>query len=252
MSDGASLQVDPALVEAIAGRLEQLRAQIRERTDRQVRVVCVTKGHPVEVAAAALAAGASDLGESYAQELLPKAALLGAHVAAGPTVPTAGPTAPAAPTAPTWHFIGRLQSNKVRQLAGTVGWWHTVDRPSLATEIARRAPGARVLVQLDLAGLPGRGGCTPEQAPELVRACTGAGLEVVGLMGVGVPGPAELSRAPFARLVAMADDLGVPERSIGMSGDWDVALDEGATILRIGAALVGPRPSAGAPPPASG
>lgn len=231
MSGTGASAADAALVEAISTRLESLRTAIRERTDRRVRVVCVTKGHPVEVAAAAYAAGCEDLGESYAQELVPKARQL---------------------SGPTWHFIGRLQSNKVRQLAGTVEWWHTVDRATLVDEIARRAPSARVLVQLDLAGLPGRGGCSMDDGAELVRRCEAHGLDVVGLMGVGVPGPPEHSRAPFARLVALADELGLAERSIGMSGDWQVAVEEGATILRVGAALVGPRPTPSAPPPPQG
>lgn len=230
----APVVVDPRLVARIAERLAALQSRIGELTDREVRVVCVTKGHPASVVAAAFAAGCTDLGESYAQELRAKVDELGS--------PDAGS---AEAFAPTWHFIGRLQGNKVRQLAGIVSWWHTVDRASLAEEIARRAPGARVLVQLDLAGIEGRGGCEPGQAPGLVSQCRALGLDVVGLMGVGVPGPPELSRPGFARLVSMADELGLPERSIGMSGDVDVAVEEGATIVRVGSALVGSRPVRG-------
>jgi pyridoxal phosphate enzyme (YggS family) len=220
---GAAPVPNPGLVEVIAERRAAIEARIAERTDRQVRLVCVTKGHPVEAVVAAVQAGCRDLGESYAQELLAK-------VAAG------------APEEVMWHFIGRLQSNKVRQLAATIDLWHTIDRESVAREVARRAPGAQVMVQLDLAGLPGRGGCAPAVAPELVQRCTSLGLSVVGLMGVGVPGPPEESRRPFAELVAMAEDLGLPERSIGMSGDLEVAVEEGATIVRVGSALAGPRP----------
>lgn len=215
---------DPAMVELVAGRVERLRARIAELTDRQVRVVTVTKGHPPEVAAAACAAGCVDLGESYAQELVPKAAGLAASG-----------------WSPRWHFIGRLQSNKVRQLAGLVQLWHTVDRASLAAELAKREPGARVLVQLDLAGIAGRGGCDPASAPELVRRCTDLGLEVRGLMGVGVPGTPEDARPGFRLLDRMADDLGLVERSMGMSGDLEVAVEEGSTIVRVGTALVGSR-----------
>ena len=234
MNGSASVnQPDPALVETIAERRAAIEARIAARTDRSVRLVCVTKGHPVEVLAAAVQAGCRELGESYAQELLAK---LDAAAAA----PPAGGAGPFEDV--TWHFIGRLQSNKVRQLAGTVDLWHTIDRESLAREVAKRAPGATVFVQLDLAGLPGRGGCAPAEAPALVACCTDLGLTVAGLMGVGVPGPPEDSRRPFAELVAMAEDLGLPERSIGMSGDLDVAVEEGATIVRVGSALVGPRP----------
>jgi PLP dependent protein len=214
---------DPELVEAIAGRGADLRRRIAEHTDRDVRIVCVTKAHPPEVAAAARLAGFEDLGENYAQELKAKARDL---EAVGPV---------------RWHFIGRLQTNKVRLVAADVDLWHTVDRGSLAAEIAKRAPGARVLVQLDLAGIEGRGGCDPADAPALVARCRDLGLAVEGLMGVGPPGPAEDARAGFRLLSALADDLGLAERSMGMSGDLEVAVEEGATIVRVGSALVGPR-----------
>ncbi len=212
---------DDSLVEQIAERRERILGRIAELTDRSVRLVCVTKGHPVEVALAAQAAGCTDLGESYAQELVAKASLVEGDV--------------------RWHFIGNLQSNKVRSLAGVVSQWHTVDRSSLAVEIAKRAPGAEVLVQLDLAGLPGRGGAEPADVADLVAQCTGLGLDVRGLMGVGPPGDPEDARPGFRMLCAMADDLGLSERSIGMSGDLEVAVTEGSTVVRIGTALVGPR-----------
>jgi pyridoxal phosphate enzyme (YggS family) len=215
---------DPALVELVTQRVSAIRGRIAELTDRQVQLVAVTKAHPVEVAAAALAAGCVDLGESYAQELAPKAAALGG-----------------ADPAPRWHFIGRLQTNKVRSVAGVVHLWQSVDRPLLAVEIAKRAPGASVLVQLDLAGLPDRGGCTPDDAPDLVRRCGELGLTVRGLMGVGTPGTPEEARPGFRLLDRMADDLGLVERSMGMSGDLEVAVEEGSTIVRVGTALVGPR-----------
>ncbi len=212
------------MVEEIASRAAAIRRRIAELTDREVTLVAVTKGHPSSVAAAALAAGCADLGESYAQELVPKARELGAW----------------SPT-PRWHFIGRLQSNKVRSIAGVVHRWHTIDRDSLAVEVAKRAPGAAVLVQLDLAGLPGRGGCAPDHAPELVRRCTELGLEVRGLMGVGAPGSPEDARPGFRLLDSMAAELGLAERSMGMSGDMDVAVEEGSTLVRVGTALVGAR-----------
>jgi PLP dependent protein len=223
----SATEPDPALVGAIAARGEDLRRRIAERTDRDVRIVCVTKAHPPEVAAAARLAGFADLGENYAQELAGKVeALAGLEERAGPV---------------RWHFIGQLQTNKVRLVADVVDLWHTVDRPSLAAELAKRAPGARVLVQLDLAGIAGRGGCEPVDAPALVARCGELGLAVEGLMGVGPPGPAEDARAGFRLLAGLADDLGLAERSMGMSGDLEVAVDEGATIVRVGSALVGPR-----------
>jgi uncharacterized pyridoxal phosphate-containing UPF0001 family protein len=226
------LVVPAALIDTVAARAASIRARIDELTDRPVRLVGVTKGHPAEVAAAVLAAGCDHLGESYAQELVPKAQVVREAIAAG-TLP--------ADTSPRWHFIGRLQTNKVRSLVGVVELWESVDRPSLAAEIAKRAPGAAVLVQLDLAGLPGRGGCDPADAPALVERCRDLGLEVRGLMGVGAPGGPEAARPGFRLLRSLADDLGLPERSMGMSADLQVAVEEGSTSVRVGTALVGPR-----------
>jgi pyridoxal phosphate enzyme (YggS family) len=209
------------LVSRIAERGDALRHRIGELTDRDVRIVCVTKAHPPEVAAAARAAGFVDLGENYARELADKAATLDDI---------------------RWHFIGQLQTNKVRLIADVVDLWQTIDRPSLAEQVAKRAPQARVLVQIDLAGLAGRGGCDPADAPALVTRCRDLGLEVEGLMGVGPPGEPEDARAGFRLLDRLARDLGLRERSMGMSADMDVAVEEGATIVRVGAALVGPRP----------
>ncbi|MFN7148214.1 MAG: YggS family pyridoxal phosphate enzyme [Microthrixaceae bacterium] len=224
--------VPAALIDTIAERAESIRARIVELTDRPVRLVGVTKGHPAEVAAAVFAAGCDDLGESYAQELVPKARTLSDAAAAGTL---------RSDTSPRWHFIGRLQTNKVRSLVEVVDLWESVDRASLAREIAKRAPGAAVLVQLDLAGLPGRGGCDPADAPALVEHCRELGLDVRGLMGVGAPGGAEAARPGFRLLSAMADELGLAERSMGMSADLQVAVEEGSTSVRVGTALVGPR-----------
>jgi uncharacterized pyridoxal phosphate-containing UPF0001 family protein len=127
-------------------------------------------------------------------------------------------------------------------VADVVDLWHTVDRASLAEEVARRSPGARVLVQLDLAGIAGRGGCDPVDAPALVDRCRDLGLVVEGLMGVGPPGEPEDARPGFRLLDRTASELGLAERSMGMSADLDVAVECGATIVRVGAALVGPRP----------
>ena len=188
--------VDPALVELIRGRVATTRRHIASLTDRDVRIVCVTKGHPAAVAHAALAAGVADLGENYAQELIAK-------------VPELAGLDPS----PRWNFIGRLQSNKVRALAGIVDTWQSVDRASVATEIARRCPGADAFVQVDLAEIEGRGGCPVAEAPALVRRCRDLGLVVSGLMGVGPPGPPEASRSGFRLPVAPGRLVG-PGRTI--------------------------------------
>ena len=187
-----------------------------------VTLVAVTKGHALDAHRAALDAGLVDLGESYAQELVPKADEL-----ADPRV--------------RWHFIGQLQRNKVRLVAHAVTLWQSVDRLSLGAEIAQRAPGAAVLAQVDLSGAPGRGGVPPELVPGLVAGLVDLGLEVRGLMAVGPPGPPAGTRAGFDTVVALADRLGLHERSIGMTGDLEVAVAAGSTMVRVGTALFGKR-----------
>jgi len=220
----------PVTPEELAERLAMLRAAFAERTDREIRVVGVTKRHPVSLVAVAQAAGLVDLAENYAQELRVKATELGSAAAGTGTI--------------HWHFIGQLQSNKVRLIAGDVSCWQSVDRIGVAEQIARRQPGARVMVQLDLAGIAGRGGCPPAEASALVDGCRSLELDVVGLMGVGAPGSAEEARPGFRTLVSLADELGLPERSIGMSDDALTAVEEGSTMVRLGSALFGPRPPA--------
>ena len=186
-------------------------------------IVAVTKGFGPDAVAAAVAAGVEDVGESYAQELLAKA--------------EAGTAAPS-----RWHFVGRLQANKVRSLAGTVALWQSVDRSRVVDEVARRAPGARVLVQVDVSGEPSKGGCPPAEVPALVERASAAGLEPAGLMAVGPLGPPEDARPGFRAVTALADRLGLPVRSMGMSADLEVAVQEGSTMVRVGTALFGPRP----------
>ncbi|MEY2590827.1 MAG: dependent protein [Acidimicrobiaceae bacterium] len=184
-----------------------------------ITLVAVTKGHGPDVVDAALAAGLVDLGESYAQELLAKAN-----------------------DAARYHFIGRLQRNKVRSIAHLVHLWQSVDRLVLAAEIAARAPAARVLVQVNLTDDPERGGASPPHVAGLVEGARDLGLDVAGLMAVGPPGGPEAARDGFAEVVRLADQLGLPERSLGMSDDLEVAVQAGATIVRVGTALFGARP----------
>ena len=212
----------------VADRLGALRDRLSRAGGDHVRVVAVTKGFGPDAVAAAMAAGLADVGENYAQELLAKAGDLSAP--------------PGAALQPRWHFIGRLQRNKIRRIAGLVHLWQSVDRPELAAEIARRAPGAQVLVQVDIAGIGGRGGCPPQDTAGLVQRCRDAGLDVAGLMAVGVPGRPENARPGFRRLASQAEDLGLVQLSMGMTADIEVAVEEGATMVRVGTALFGPRP----------
>jgi len=187
----------------------------------RVRVVAVTKGFGPEAVEAARAAGLDDVGENYAQEMLAKRASFGDL---------------------TVHFIGRLQTNKVRLVAALVDCWQSVDRLALADEIARRAPGARILVQVNVSDEPQKGGCAPSEAGELVRRCRDLGLVVSGLMTVGRTGDPDAVRPGFALLSGLADRLGLPERSMGMTHDLEAAVTEGATMIRVGTALFGNRP----------
>ena len=212
----------------VADRLGALRERLSRVGGDHVKVVAVTKGFGPDAATAAMAVGLTDLGENYAQDLLAKAAQLSLEPGATPQ--------------PCWHFIGRLQRNKIRKISGLVHLWQSVDRPELAAEIARRAPGARVLVQVGIAGIRGRGGCSPENTAGLVGNCREAGLKVAGLMAVGAPGSPEDARSGFRLLASQASDLGLVELSMGMSADIEVAVEEGATMVRVGTALFGPRP----------
>jgi PLP dependent protein len=142
------------------------------------------------------------------------------------------------------HFIGRLQSNKVRTLAGVVDVWETVDRSRLVAELARRASGARVLVQVDTTAEPGKGGCPLAGVPALVAEAADAGLQVEGLMTVGpTEGGPEAARPGFRAVRRLVDKFGLPACSMGMSDDLDVAVEEGSTEVRVGTALFGARPS---------
>jgi pyridoxal phosphate enzyme (YggS family) len=192
-------------------------------------VVAVTKGFGPEAPIAALQAGLVDLGENYAQELQEKA-----EAVAATDLP-----------APRWHFIGRLQSNKVRLVADQVACWQSLDRASVVDEVAKRAPGARVLVQVNAAGEDGKGGAPVGDTPGLVARARDAGLDVAGLMAVGVFGDERATEAAFRATAALADRLDLRERSLGMSADLAAAVRAGTTMIRIGTALFGPRPSAG-------
>jgi PLP dependent protein len=205
-----------------AGRVRDRIAGAGGDPDR-VRVVAVTKAFGPGAVRAALGAGLTDVGESYAQELVAKAEA-GAYEGA------------------TVHFVGRLQSNKVRKVADVVELWHSVDRVSLGSEIARRSPGAAVLGQVNLSGELSKAGCRPEEVGRFVAELRDLGLDVRGLMTIGPLGEPEAARPAFRELRRMTDELGLEERSMGMSNDLEVAVEEGTTMVRVGTALFGPRP----------
>jgi uncharacterized pyridoxal phosphate-containing UPF0001 family protein len=135
-----------------------------------------------------------------------------------------------------------VQRNKVAELAPIVGVWQSVARIVEGERIARFAPGAAVMVQVDTTGLPGRNGCAPDEVADVVRGLRALGLDVIGLMTVAAPGPGEAARESFESVARLADDLGLPERSMGMSDDLEAAVAAGTTMVRIGRALFGERP----------
>jgi pyridoxal phosphate enzyme (YggS family) len=208
----------------IAERLGRVRQQIVDAGGTDVEILAVTKGHPVAAIHAAAAVGLTAIGENYAQELLAKVSGVTLDVAV--------------------HFIGQLQTNKVRQIAGVVAVYETVDRASLVAEIAKRAPGAHVLIQIDTSDEPGKGGCPPAEAERLVTQAAEAGLVVDGLMTVGpTEGGPEAARPGFRLVRLMCDDLGLTTCSMGMTDDFVVAVQEGSTRVRLGSALFGMRPA---------
>jgi len=207
--------------------LERVRARITAAGGdlERITLVAVTKGFDIDAVRAVRAAGVADLGENYAQELRAKSDALDDAGA-------------------RWHFVGRIQRNKIPLIATDVALWHGVDRLAVGDAIARRVPGAAVLVQVDVTGEPQKGGCPPAEVPGLIEQLRAAGLDVRGLMAVGLAGPPEDARRGFRLVAALADDVGLDERSMGMSDDLEVAVEEGATMVRIGRALLGPRPAA--------
>ncbi len=215
----------------IADRLAEIRRRIDavERPwNHDVEVVAVTKAHGPPIVGLAVEAGCRAIGENYAQDLLSKRSAI---------------EATDAELRPRVDFIGHLQSNKVRQLAGLVDRWATVDRTSLASEIARRDPGATVLLQVNATDEANKGGCQPSEVGELARACHDLGLDVVGLLTIGPTNePPEAAVAPFTLVRALVEEHGFAVCSMGMTNDLETAVACGATSIRIGSALFGNRP----------
>ena len=199
-------------------------AAVERPFEHNVEVIPVTKGFAGDAVTAAVDAGCRTVGENYAQDLLSKADLiqqLGVAV----------------------QFVGHLQTNKVRQLVNIVSLWCTIDRHSILTEVAKRDPGARVLIQVNATGEPQKGGCDPSEVAALVDQAGEAGLVVEGLMTLGPTGqPPTAARRPFEIVRALVDEHALNICSMGMSGDIEIAVECGSTQVRLGSALFGPRP----------
>jgi pyridoxal phosphate enzyme (YggS family) len=210
---------------AISERLAELRAGIPPT----VTLVAVSKTQPAEAIREAYAAGQRHFGENYAQEWRAKAEQL------------------ADLQDLVWHFIGGLQTNKAKYLAGRVRWIHTVDRADLARELSKRCiqrdASLRVLLEVNVAREPQKAGCAPEDVARLADEIRRLpALELRGLMCIP---PAEGDPRPhFAALRDLGHALALPDLSMGMSSDWREAIDEGSTIVRVGTAIFGARPPA--------
>jgi pyridoxal phosphate enzyme (YggS family) len=203
------------------------------RSAQSVTLLAVGKAQPPATLAAAADLGLTHFGESYLQEALEKIAALQDR----PLI---------------WHFIGRLQANKTRPIAAGFSWVHAVDRLRLAERLSEQrphhAPPLNVCLQVNLAGEASKGGVAPQALPEL--AASVARLPRLALRGLMCIPPEETDPARqrpwFARLRALRDELNaggaaLDTLSMGMSGDFEAAIEEGATLVRVGTALFGPR-----------
>ena len=223
----------PAVLREVRERMARA-AAAAGRNAQSVTLLAVGKAQPVELLAAAADCGVTDFGESYLQEALAKIAALRTR-------------------ALTWHFIGRIQSNKTRPIAEAFSWVHALDRAKVAERLAaqrpREAPPLNVCLEVNIAGEPSKGGVMPGELPDLAAAV--ARLPHLALRGLMCIPPEETEparqRAWFARLRGLRDDLNaagysLDTLSMGMSGDFEAAIQEGATIVRLGTVLFGARP----------
>ncbi|MDD5467503.1 MAG: YggS family pyridoxal phosphate-dependent enzyme [Anaerolineales bacterium] len=238
-----------AQIHANLVRVQTQIAQACQRSQREpgaVRLIVVTKGHPVETLRAAIQAGATDLGENYVEEGMAKIAALGGE------------------NAPTWHMIGHVQSRKAKAAVENFSWVHSLDSLKLAARMERFAEeyGCKVkaLIECNVSGEETKFGfpvfaedrwedlLAPFEQLASLRC-----VEIVGLMTMAPFLPqAEAARPFFHRLARLRDFLRsrIPsvewrELSMGMSADFEVAIEEGATMVRIGQAILGPRPGGG-------
>ena len=223
-------------------RLEDIQERIdealsRSDVDQDVTLVAVSKTHPTEAMEVLYAQGLRDFGESYVQEWEDKYDALPADI--------------------RWHFVGRLQSNKAKYLADKVHRVHSIDRKSVTKKLARRSSGMEsVFLQVNLADQDSKGGVAPEKLHDLYDLVTHYGnLEVVGLMGMPPYADDPEDNRPHFRhlrelMISLQDYVAdaYPDRrqvlrelSMGMSNDFEVAIEEGATVIRVGTALFGER-----------
>ncbi len=201
----------------------------------EITIVVVAKTFPIDAIERALEAGATDIGENRAQELRDKARMLANRV--------------------RWHFVGPLQTNKVRYVVGTAHLIHAVDRFGLAEAIGRRARAVgtdqQVLLEVNISGEASKHGIEPTAAVALAERVSAIdGVSVAGLMTIPpLPRTSEDSRPYYRHLTSLRERVArvaptAKELSMGMTRDFEVAIEEGATLVRVGEAIFGPRKSA--------
>ncbi len=220
-----------ARIAAVRARIDAA-AEATRRDPAEVTLVAISKTFGADVILGAAAAGVTDFGENRAQEFRQKFAVIGDRV--------------------TWHFVGHLQTNKARHVVGSATLLHSVDRLGLAEEVARRARAANivqdVLLEVNVAGEASKHGVAPAAARSLAdRVASLDGLRLRGLMTIPprAHDPQD-SRPYFEELAALRDDVAsvhptAVELSMGMTQDFEVAIACGATIVRVGEAIFGPR-----------
>ncbi len=206
------------------------------REASEVKIVAVSKTKPLSMIEELADAGVADFGENYVQEMAEKASSTDRNV--------------------NWHFIGHLQTNKVKQVVGTAAWIHSVDSLHLALAISREAEkrgvdSVNVLIEINIGGEETKSGIGPDEAEELVRAAAALPhLCVRGLMAIVPPAAVpEDSRKYFRALEELRvriqakniENAPMDQLSMGMTGDFEVAAEEGATMIRVGTAIFGAR-----------
>lgn len=217
-------QLDP---ESVRANLDEVKREIAEACSRSgrsaddVRIVAAVKYVAADQIPVLLEAGVEIAGENRAQDLAVKSDL----------VPDL-----------TWHFIGHIQSRKVRDIAPRAHLIHSVCTDSVLAQLAKHAPGAEILVEVNVAGEEAKSGVLPQELDSFLARCADvAGAPVKGLMTMPpLAASPEGSRRWFAQLAQMASDRGLPELSMGTTQDFAVAVEEGATMVRIGSRLFRP------------
>jgi PLP dependent protein len=220
-------------LEALTERVSAIRARILNAGGKNVKLIAVTKTFDATAITSAFTTGCDAVGENYAQELIAKLD----QVPKDQRLPV--------------HFIGRLQSNKIRSLLNCVDVWQSVDRLSLVDEIAKRCltrnqvkliNPVQIMLQVNSTNEPDKGGCQPSDVEALLTRARSLGLDVIGLMTVG-PTESDMTatRNAFRLVGKIAKDLGLKELSMGMTSDLEIAVEEGSTAVRIGSGLFGTR-----------